>query len=758
MSEAAHQDLDDRRARRWARMDADFRRSLGDFDLLLRGKFKRRLPEVEALPPLIRAACRVLEAGRSKPFTEFVADPSEPMADALARFATDSAVRLRPVKLEGDWARDLQNPLLVLLRRDGRARPSPAPLLKDWRRRLYLEFPEDGGRRIPFTRELQARLEPIGYAFHATLPGGKLTYRDVLLFALRHSYGALAEIAAWGTLSALFSLATPLALGLVVGVVIPTRDVTLLVAILAGLLLTWITLGSMRLAAAIAQVRLDGRLGQLIHAAMIDRLLRLPAAAWRSQTSLILATQLETVEKFRRGVTHQVIHGGLAFMHLVVLASFLVFYNTPAGLLAIGLSAVLIALAVVIGRRQFEVIYEGERMDVIVLAFVYDLIRLFPVLRAMGAEQLGFTQWAQNFLAFQSRLDRSARIYNIAGIFEAGWETAVYIAVFAAVALSIDAQAAGLTTAAVAVAFIVGLEKLVRAARQTAHAVTSGAKLLPLAKLARSFIEHRLETPGGRVPVGTLSGAIEVVGLGFTYGSSIVLSDVSFQIPAGGFVGIVGTSGAGKSTLMRLLLGLEEPHSGGIYLDGRNMASLDPRLVRRQIGTVMQHSRLFPGTLFENVRGATAIGLDDVWQALELAGIADELRALPMGVHTLVGEDGAGFSGGQVQRLLLARALASRPKVLVLDEPTSALDGEAQARVVETLKGLQATRVMVAHRFAALLHCDEIIVLDGGRIADRGSFAELAAREGLFRDLLQRQTAQIGAWRGLPVETMEAAQ
>lgn len=738
-----------RAAARWAHMDANFRRSLADFEPLLAGRFKRRLPEVEAQPPLIRAACRVLEIGGMTPFTDFVADPDEPVADALGRFAADSGVRLRPVRLAGDWTRTLHGAVLVLLRDDPDKPSKPLPLLKDWRGRLHLELPEDAGRRLPLTAGLRGRIDPAGYSFQPTLPAGKLDYRDILLFGLKYARPSLVEIALWGALSALLGLAMPLAFGLVVGLLIPTRDLALLAALVGGLVMAAAMNSVLRFAGEIAQLRLDGRLGLLIHGAMVDRLLRLPAAALRSQPSLILATQLETVEKFRRGMTRQIIVGGVAAMHLVVMSTFLLVYNVWAGLLALGLVAVLLAVSYVVGRRQFEAIYEGERIDVVVLAFVYDLIRLLPILRAVGRERLAFTQWAQNFLAFQSRLNRSARIYNVAGTFEAAWEIALYMAVFTAIAWGAHGGLGdGVSGAAVAIAFVAGLEKLVQAAREMSHAITTGAKLLPQAKLARSFIEHTLETPGRRVPVGTLSGEIEIAAASFSYGASAVLSDISWRIAPGSFVGIAGSSGSGKSTLMRLLLGLEEPRSGTVHVDGRDMASLDLRLVRRQIGAVLQHSHLFPGSIFENIRGATAIGLARAWEAADLAGIGDEMRALPMGLHTLVGEDGAGLSGGQVQRLLLARALAAHPRIVVLDEATSALDQAAQERIVETLQRLPATRIMVAHRFGALRHCDEIVVLDRGRIVDRGRFAELARREGPFRAMLERQTAHIGAWHG----------
>lgn len=753
---------DVRRAQRRRRMTDDFQRSLGDFEPLLRQRFKRRLPEVQRQPPVIRAACRVLEASDVKPFTDFAASDEEPVADALARFAADSSVRLRPVRLDPEG--ELPTPLLVFVdpqpdSQEHGARMGGSPeagdtllplaLLRDWRG-PYLEVPDGEGRRVRLDKALRARLAPGAYAFHPTLPAGKLDYGDILGFGFRHARRSLAEIAAWGVLAALVGLAAPVAFGMVIGTVVPSRDIALLAVLVAALGVALAVSAVSRFAGEIATLRLDGRLGLLVHGAMVDRLMRLPAAAWRSQPSLILATQLETVEKFRRGMTQQIIQGGLAGTQLMVTALFLLAYNPHAGLIALTLCAALLAVAWIVGRRQFEAIYEGERIDVVVLAFVYDLLRLLPVLRACGGERLAFTQWAQNFLAFQSRLFRSARISNVGSIFEAGWEVAIYLAAFAAIAVTAHGNGSDTAAAAaVAVTFVTALERLVQAARGMAHAIAAGAKLLPQAKLARSFIEHTLEVPGGRVPVRALSGDVEFARVSFSYGTSgsggqstggqAALHDISFRIAPGSFVGIVGPSGSGKSTLLRLLLGLEEPQSGDVLLDGRPVGSLDRRLVRRQIGAVLQHSRPFPGSVFENIRGATSIGFDAAWRLADEAGLGEELRALPMGLHTLVGEDGAGFAGGQVQRLLLARALASNPRLLLLDEATSALDEGAQRRFTAVLRALPCTRVMVTHRFAPLADCDEILVMDRGSIVQRGTFEELARQDGLFRAQLERQ-------------------
>jgi ABC-type bacteriocin/lantibiotic exporter with double-glycine peptidase domain len=176
-----------------------------------------------------------------------------------------------------------------------------------------------------------------------------------------------------------------------------------------------------------------------------------------------------------------------------------------------------------------------------------------------------------------------------------------------------------------------------------------------------------------------------------------------------------------------------------VQFDDVDLSHLDMDLVRRQIGVVLQNGRLLPGSIFENIMGAHHGSLEDAWDAARQAGLDGEIKALPMGMHTILTEATAAFSGGQVQRIMLARALVGRPRVLLLDEATSALDNTTQAIVTASLAKLAITRVVIAHRLVTVKQADRICVIDGGRVAQSGSYAELMAGKGLFTELARRQ-------------------
>uniref|UniRef100_UPI0025EB3FE9 ATP-binding cassette domain-containing protein n=1 Tax=Selenomonas sp. TaxID=2053611 RepID=UPI0025EB3FE9 len=254
------------------------------------------------------------------------------------------------------------------------------------------------------------------------------------------------------------------------------------------------------------------------------------------------------------------------------------------------------------------------------------------------------------------------------------------------------------------------------------------------------------EVPEGtddRMDAGALSGRIEIEHLRFAYdqGGADVIQDLNLQVKAGEHLAIVGKSGCGKSTLIRLLLGFEKPKSGAIYYDGHDLMDLNLSSVRTQMGVVLQNGQLMTGDIFTNIVGTAALSMDDAWAAAEAAGIADDIRAMPMGMHTVLSEGSSNISVGQRQRIMIARALAGHPAVILFDEATSALDNRTQAIVTKSLQKMKCTRLVVAHRLSTIREADRIVVLDQGRIVETGTFAELAAKDGIFAQLVQRQMA-----------------
>ena len=266
--------------------------------------------------------------------------------------------------------------------------------------------------------------------------------------------------------------------------------------------------------------------------------------------------------------------------------------------------------------------------------------------------------------------------------------------------------------------------------------------LRPIMDLAEPILKAKPEVCEERQIVKKVKGSIELNNISFRYTDDgpWIIDHLNLKIPRGQYLAIVGTTGCGKTTLMRLMMGFETPKSGAVYYDGKDIQKLDQKSLRQQIGVVMQNGKLFSGDIFSNITiSAPQLGLKEAWEAAEMAGVADDIRNMPMGMHTILSEGSGGISGGQKQRLMIARAIVTKPKVLLFDEATSALDNITQKHVSDSLKNLKSTRIVIAHRLSTIKECDRIIVLDKGRIIEDGTYQSLSKAGGFFSELVERQ-------------------
>lgn len=269
------------------------------------------------------------------------------------------------------------------------------------------------------------------------------------------------------------------------------------------------------------------------------------------------------------------------------------------------------------------------------------------------------------------------------------------------------------------------------------------AQIRPYYEIANPLLKTLPETEKSKKYITNLNGNIDINHVSFRYEEDepYILNDFSLKIKSGEEVAIVGETGAGKSTLIRLLLGFDKPQKGTIYYDAHDIQDLELKSLRRLIGTVMQDTRLFSGDVYSNiVISAPWKTTKDAWKAAKIAAFDEDIKAMPMGMKTLLQEGEGGISGGQKQRLAIARAVVNNPKILIFDEATSALDNITQKKVSDAIKQLKCTRVVIAHRLSTVIHADQIYVLKNGTIIEHGTFQELIKRkDSEFVRLMSRQ-------------------
>lgn len=426
-----------------------------------------------------------------------------------------------------------------------------------------------------------------------------------------------------------------------------------------------------------------------------------------------------------------------AFFSLIYLLQ-LFYFDTQLALLSLGIIAVsAIATALVSAvqiRFQRKAVAMAGKISGQTLQFITGVSKL----RAGGAEDRALMLWAEDF-AEQRRLGyQMTLVGNGFSAFNTLFGTIGSMLIFIGVIYFEREQPMDMGTF---MGFWAAFGGLQGGILSLVGAVTTVFQAVPYFERLKPILEEKPEDSEGMGDPGEIKGNIEISNLNFRYDEDgpQVLKDVSFTIEPGEFVAITGPSGSGKTTLLRLLLGFETPQSGAILFENQDLSQLDMFKVRRQMGVVLQNGGLMPGDIFTNIIGASTLTLDDAWRAAEMAGFAEDIKAMPMGMHTVISEGASTLSGGQKQRLIIARALARNPSVLLFDEATSALDNRTQEIVTQSLNQLPVARVVIAHRLTTIQGADKIIVLKDGAVAEMGSYNELMDAKGTFHDLAKRQ-------------------
>lgn len=692
-------------------------------------------PEAAALPiaddPLL-AACQ--DVGKHIGM-EVMAPPAGGDyrgANALRRIAKASRLRMRTVSLEENWWRQEGAPLLGR-KTDG----SPVALIPKGRKSYEL-VDHSKGQRVVVDAAVADSLEPLAMVFYRTWKPDPVGPRDILMMGLHGATADVGRIALYGFASALLALITPIATATLFNSIIPAAAVDRLVVIVIALVLGAIAAALFQVAQSLNLVRLQTRLDGSLSAALWDRLLRLPVSFFRQYTVGDLAQRALSINQIRQILAQAGFSAILGAIFSLSSLALLFVYDPVLALIAIGLVALSSAVTVTLMVKQIRKQRELQSLKGSLNAMVIQQITGVSKLRVTAAEQRAFAQWSKLFTRQQQINMEAGWLRNVQLTFTTAWPPVTTLVLFWWLA----GRGASNIDPGSFLAFFAAFGQVLVSSRTITGTIASVLQAIPLFERAAPIFTATPEVDEDAADPGRLSGGVEVSHVIFRYDPDgpVILNDVSISVAPRQFVAVVGPSGAGKSSLIRLLLGFEKPEAGSVIFDDQELDTLDVELVRRQIGVVLQTAQLLPGSVYTNIAGESGLSRDDAWAAAAAAGLDKDLEKMPMGMDTLVTGAGA-FSGGQKQRLLVARALATKPSLLLFDEATSALDNITQKIVTESLEKLPVTRIVIAHRLSTIMGADKIVVMVKGRVVEQGTYDELMANEGPFHELAARQLA-----------------
>lgn len=690
-------------------------------------------PERAASTPLVNVFSIL---GKAQGFE--VKQPRNPRllnANPAAAIAQASGIRMRPVELSDGWNKTTKTELLAFAGDN-----EPVALL-----------PGRGGYRIQRAGELEPRkltaedvaaLQPVAMQLYVPLPHSRpATMRDMARLA-SHGTGKLwTVIVLCAAAAAILAMATPALTSSVLGVLVPSGSSSAIVAVGIALAVVAISSGLLTMVQNFATSELT-QLGQLrVESALWDRTLSLPLKFFRGYASGDLVTRLTVVDQLKALLSSQTVTAVLGAVFSIVNFALLITYSWQLAIVAFVIVAVTVFVIVRLGFTLRDLTNEQLTAQRGANSWIVQFITGIGKVRVAGAEDR-FTALTMDINA--QMIDAQSKQTVVMGRLQAflGAIAAVAPMCFFIIIAQLMWSPDGATiSSSTYIAFSTAFSTVLGAMVGLTAAIPAVAMITPTLDLIRPILDATQIESVDAQPLEVLHGKIELRNVDFQYqeATPLVLRNLSMTINEGELTAIVGPSGSGKTSTLRLITGVEAPDDGQVLIDGHDLRDIDGDDYRRKIGTVIQGGQLVPGSVLDNIAGGAQLTEDEAWEAATQASIADDIRAMQMGMHTRVTP--ATVSGGQVQRLLIARAFARKPQILLFDEATSALDNESQAAVMQAMASLRVTRVVVAHRLSTVMHADRILVVVGGELAEEGTYDSLMAADGVFAKLAKRQLA-----------------
>ena len=596
------------------------------------------------------------------------------------------------------------------------------------------------GKTVRVTEKNKDRILPEAMCFYKPLPLKSIGIRELIQYIL----GTLSVydfvLIALATLAvSLLGMFMPQINNLLFSQVIPSGKVALVLPLACMLIGVTVSSSMASLVKVTLLSRITTKMNTAVSAASFGRLMSLPVSFFKGYSSGELAKRLTGITTLCSMLVETFLTTGLTSVFSLVYVGQIFNYAPSLAVPAIVLMLLTLVFSFASVYSQMTIYRDSMNASAKLSGLVYGLFSGVQKIKLSGAERRAFTQWAKGYQGYaRANYAHPVSVHLLGLLPSIVGMVGTIIFYFSAVTSRV--------TPADYMAFNTAYGMLSSAIGMLATIAYSVARIKPTLDLVNPILKTAPEVAENKRVVEKISGNIELNNVSFRYSpdTPVIIDNLSLKIRAGQYVAIVGKTGCGKSTLMRLILGFETPQKGAIYFDGMDLNTLDLKSLRRKIGVVMQNGKLFQGDIYSNIAvSAPGLTAEGAMRAAEAAGMADDINNMPMGLHTIISEGGGGISGGQRQRLLIARAIAPNPRVLMFDEATSALDNLTQKQVSESLDRLKCTRIVIAHRLSTIRQCDRIIVLDKGRNVEDGTYEQLIQQNGFFAELVARQRLDV---------------
>lgn len=660
-----------------------------------------------------------------------VPDDVTDLNDQLDYLLEPHGIMRRYVTLPPGWYKDAAGPMLMIYKENS----IPVAVLP--RGIKGYEFTDPISlKKCRVDDKTQKLFEEDGLCFYKPFPQRRLGIKDLLIYmALSRSLSDHAMILISSAIITAVGMLTPMITKLAYGRVLKSGEMNMLYAL--GFFMISASIGHLLFSSVGNMITQSVQTKQsvAIEAAVMMRVLSLPASFFRKFSAGELYTRTQSITELCRQLAQAVLSTGVtSVFSLVYIVQ--VFHYTPVLVVpALAVTLTTVVFSVVSTLLNTQVTRASMTLAAQESGMNYAMITGIQKIKLAGAEKRAFARWARLYAK------EAEFLYNPPMIIKMNAVISAAISLIGTIVMYSAAIGGGVTYDNY-VAFTASYGYISGAFMELSGIALMIAGIRPTLEMVKPILDEEPEAAGSKQTVTRLGGNIELSHVSFRYTDTMpdVLDDLSIRIKSGEYVAIVGETGCGKSTLVRILLGFEKPRKGAVFYDGKDINSLDLRSLRRHIGVVMQNGKLLMGSIFENITiSAPWLNMDEAWDAAETAGIAQDIREMPMGMQTMISEGQGGISGGQKQRLLIARAIAPKPAVLIFDEATSALDNLTQKKVTQALDSYKCTRIVIAHRLSTIQACDRILLLRKGKIEEDGTYEELLERKGFFAELVERQ-------------------